>query len=159
MTYTFLFYIFLCFVIGAGGSYVLFSSGRILAAILYFIGILAIEVYFGTQWFTLNGDKIQASSGPWPPAINVCPDLLSLYKHTDGTPYCVDTIGVTNGSFKKWLGTVDTTNYNNAVRLYTGTDAEQRKKNLCADMKKYGLTWEGVYDGTTCLGGNPPLPA
>lgn len=164
MDYTFLFYIFLSFVVSAGGSYILFSSGRTIAALLYFVGILSIEIYFGTKWFTPSGDKVTGTPGAWPPSINVCPDYLSLYKDSTGTYYCVDTMGITASSPlaqpSPWTST-STVNASktNVFKLYTDQTGTQRLNSIIAQMKTIpGLTWEGVYDGSTPLGGTPPLP-
>ena len=91
MDVSFLFYVFLSFVIGSGGTYILYSSGRIVVAILYLVGVIAIESYFGSRWF--SGTQVNVTFGAWPPSINVCPDMLSLNKNGT-TPVCVDTVGV-----------------------------------------------------------------
>ena len=156
MTYVFLFYIFLSFVISVGGAAILFSNGRSLAALLYLIGIMIIEIYFGTRWFKPDGNTT-ATVVVWPPAINVCPDFLSLY--TDpltGTAYCVDTVGITT-SLTKWTSG-SSVGTNNVFNLFLDTAGSDRTSKLCAQATTMGLTWEGVFDGTTCLGGQPPVP-
>ena len=172
MDYTFLFYIFLSVVVSAGGSYILFSTGRTIAAGIYIIGMIALESYFGTRWFTTSGNKVSNLSGSWPPSINVCPDYLSLYKDTDGTYYCVDTVGVTNSSlsttpFQPAKGsdgnylpiTAAQKSSGKVFQLYKDQTGEERMNSLKTQLKTMpGVTWEGVWDGTTLLGGRPPLP-
>jgi len=154
MDVTFLFYVFLSFVIASGGTYILFSSGRIVAAILYLVGVIAIESYFGSKWF--SGTEVNVTMGAWPPSINVCPDMLSLYKNGP-TPVCVDTVGVApSGGIVKW--TTGSTDPNAMFNLSTTKTGDERTKALCAEAKLKNVTWEGVWDGTTCLGGVPPMP-
>jgi len=156
MEYVFLFYIFLSFVLLSGGAFVLFSSGRALAAILYFIGVLIIEIYFGVQWFRSDGTTT-ATFGPWPPSVNVCPDFLSLYTDpTTNKSYCVDTVGVSS-ILKTWTkGTSPLPA--NSFSLFTDQSGATRTNSLCAEAQRTGVTWEGVWDGTTCIGGSSPFP-
>lgn len=155
MDHNFLFYIFLSFVIATGGTYVLFSSGRIISAIVYLIGIVVLEVIFGMRWFQTSGAK-NATIGPWPPSMNVCPDFLSLY-HIKGEPVCVDTIGVSTGGMSKWTDATQT-DERYLFRLFIAEPVATRTKKLCEQAKLKMVTWEGVWDGTTCLGGQPPVP-
>jgi hypothetical protein len=157
MEYVFLFYIFLSFVVATGGVYVLFSNGHPLAAFLYLIGIIVLEAYFGQRWFTPAGKK-QTASGPWPPALNTCPDFLSLTYLTNGEPVCVDTIGVSTNGMAKWTGPTQT-DEKYLFHLFVTTSDAARAQSLCDQAKLKGVTWEGVYDGMSCHGGVPPLPA
>jgi len=156
MEYVFLFYIFLSFVIATGGAFVLFSTGHGTASLIYLFGVLIIEIYFGTKWFQGNGNT-KTVNGSWPPSINACPDFLSLYS-TDGKSYCVDVNGVaSSGGITKWVSGA-TVSEQNAFPLSTDLKGAARTAALCAQAKKMNVTWEGVWDGTTCLGGQPPLP-
>jgi hypothetical protein len=160
MDFSFLVYIFLAFVIASGGAYALSSTGRTIAAIIFFVGIIAIEAYFGTRWF--QGDKERketAAITAWPPAINSCPDFLSLYK-VDGVSYCVDTIGAAPaGGIAKWSeGASFAERPDYFFQLFTEQNGEQRVKSLCNECQVKKVTWEGVWDGATCLGKEPPKP-
>ena len=163
MEYTFIIYIFLSLVLTSGGSYTLLMSGRFVSSILFFIGIIAIEIYFGIRWFNgTNQRSIQPSIGNWPPSVNVCPDFLSLYK-TSNQYYCVDTIGVApnkEGAIRVFTSEVgiepeDTYRFN----LHLDKGGTDRTKALCDEAKKKYVTWEGVWDGSTCMGGSPPIPS
>ena len=163
MEYTFLIYIFLSLVLTSGGSYTHLMSGRFVSSILFFIGIIAIEIYFGIRWFNgTNQRSIQPSIGNWPPSVNVCPDFLSLYK-TSNQYYCVDTIGVApnkEGAIRVFTSEVgiepeDTYRFN----LHLDKGGTDRTKALCDEAKKKYVTWEGVWDGSTCMGGSPPIPS
>lgn len=163
MDYTFLLYIFLSLVVTSGGAYALLMSGRIVSSIIFFIGIIAILIYFGTRWFTGTSQKsIQPSIGKWPPAINVCPDFLSLYK-TSNKYYCVDTVGVAPNKegaiaiFTSESGTEPDEKYR--FNLHLDKEGTDRTKALCDEAKSKHVTWEGIWDGSTCMGGSPPIPS
>ena len=160
MDYVFLFYIFLSFVIASGGAFVLFSTGRTIAAIMFLVGAIAIESFFGLRWFKADG-KPTAATGPWPPSINVCPDFLSLYKTSDGSgnsvSYCVDSNGVSAGGITKWTSS-SMPSGNNVFNLSANLSGAARVKALCTEAAAKKVTWEGVWDGTVCIGGVPPAP-
>ncbi len=154
MDYVFYFYIFLSFVIATGGAYVLASSGRIVAAFVYLLGVVAIEAFFGMRWFTGSTVK-KTETGPWPPVLNTCPDFLSLHYNGD-VAVCVDTLGVApNGGIKKWAGNADSGFIYN---LHLDKSGPVRAKALCDEAKAKMVTWEGVYDGSNCLNVDPPKP-
>jgi len=127
---------------------------------MYLVGAVAIEVFFGLRWFKKDGTTT-TEKGPWPPSINVCPDFLSLYKTSDAsgnsTAYCVDNNGVASGGITKWTST-SMPSGNNVFNLSTHLTGDIRVKALCAEAAAKKVTWEGVWDGTVCLGGIPPLP-
>jgi hypothetical protein len=161
MDYVFLFYIFLSFVIASGGAFVLFSSGRTISALMYLIGAISIEIFFGLRWFKAGG-ATTAAVGPWPPSINVCPDFLSLYKTSDGSgnsiSYCVDNNGIASaGGLTRWSAG-SAPSGNNVFNLSSNLGGSLRTTALCNEAKAKKVTWEGVWDGTVCLGGQPPLP-
>ncbi len=160
MDFTFLVYIFFAFVISSGGAYALSSSGRIVAAIIFFVGIIAIEVYFGLRWF--EGDKERTNKAEiktWPPSINVCPDMLSYLKVGD-VHYCVDTIGIApaGGLAKYAEGASVSERPDYFFNLHTDKSGEARVKAVCEECQAKKVTWEGVWDGATCLGKEPPKP-
>lgn len=162
MDYVFLFYIFLSFVIASGGAFVLFSSGRTIAAIMFLVGAVVIEAFFGTRWFQASG-KTTAAVGPWPPSINVCPDFLSIYKGVadssgNRVTYCVDNTGVA-GNMPRWTSSsVPSQTGNNVFNLSANLTGAARTKALCTEAAAKKVTWEGVWDGTVCIGGVPPAP-
>lgn len=156
MDIKFLFYVFLSIVIIAGGTYQTFSSGADVAAALFFFGSIMIILFFGFRWFTPQG-AIKQEGGPWPPLINYCPDFLSL--HTIGTtPYCVDTVGVTDGGITRMTDPATQTDEKYLFNLFASQTGDQRIKSLCDQCAAKKVTWEGVYNGVTCLNRNPPLP-
>jgi hypothetical protein len=95
----------------------------------------------------------------WPPAINYCPDFLTLTTIGE-EKVCIDMTGVAQSSastLQRSNGANTGDNY--IVRLYTATpSAAERVKKLCDDAKAKGITWEGVWDGSSCSGVAPPLP-
>jgi hypothetical protein len=56
----------------AGGSYKFYSDSQSLAALLFFVGTLAVFIVFGQKWFSSNAifSKTPVS---WPPTINTLP--------------------------------------------------------------------------------------
>jgi hypothetical protein len=74
---------------------------------------------------------------------------------------CVDTIGVTypSGStgLSKWTGPSQT-DEKYLFHLFTNSTGQERIDKLCAHAKEKKVTWEGVWDGYVCIGGQPPLP-
>ncbi len=160
MDFSFLVYIFLAFVIATGGAYALSSSGRTIAAIIFFVGIIAIEAYFGTRWF--QGDterKEKPNITAWPPSVNVCPDMLSILKVGD-VSYCVDTIGIApaGGIAKYAEGASVEERPDYFFNLNTDKSGEERIKAICEECRNKKVTWEGIWDGATCLGKEPPKP-
>jgi len=157
MDFLFLLFIFLAAVGIVGGAYFLYSGGRHITAFLFFGGLLALTVVFGLRWFRNDGSLNTPSVAAWPPVINVCPDFLSLTS-IDGRAVCVDTVGVApNGGLQQNDGTqMDAKTYFD-LQADT-TDAAARTAQLCDQCRSQMLTWEGVYDGASCIGGNPPYP-
>jgi hypothetical protein len=155
MQLTFIFYLLISLSAILGSVFLNLQAGKTLSAGLLGIGFLIISIVYGLYMFTASGDlKTQTSPGPWPPTINVCPDYLSLIT-VSGQPKCIDPIGVsTNPSaLRKWTGTGGDT-----FDLRTDLTGKNRIDRLCDDCREKGLTWEGVWDGSACLGNNPPIP-
>lgn len=147
MDWSFLLYVVVSIVFLLGVTYSSLVSGKPVAASILFIGILAAIVYFGVQWFTTYGN-VKNEGGAWPPdgSINVCPDFFSLGKSTT-TPFpfvCKDTLGVSTsiGDFN----------------LQLSLTGKARAQALCDQCTTRGITWEGVYDGTSCTGLNRVIP-
>jgi hypothetical protein len=158
------FYVVVAIVVTAGGASQLLStgSGR---AIIFAIGSILLFVFFGYRWFG------NASDAPltWPPTINTCPDFLTFVPKISGMGTsnasgggCVDMLGVSsNGGMQKMsrtgLAAISKSTSPNLLFPYTSADiaANADKQNylsgVCGACKVGGITWEGVYDGDTCL--------
>jgi hypothetical protein len=153
------FYIFLAIVFTSGGSYSFYIGGKQISAGIFFVGALAISIFFGLRWFPASGSVILAPS-PWKPVLNYCPDFLTLTT-INSEKVCVDTIGVTypSGStgLSKWTGPSQT-DEKYLFHLFTNSTGQDRIDKLCAHAKEKKVTWEGVWDGYVCIGGQPPLP-
>jgi hypothetical protein len=156
MDLKFLFYSFLSVVLITGGTFYFFSSGAQTTGAIFFLGSIIATIFFGMRWFSLSGTD-SAAPGAWPPAINYCPDFLTLTT-VGGEKVCIDMTGVAQKStLKRSNGTNTGSDY--IVKLHTTTpSAAERVKKLCDDAKEKGITWEGVWDGSTCSGVAPPLP-
>jgi hypothetical protein len=153
VNYWYVFYILFSIVVVAGGSYSLYSSETLGKTIIYAVGASLVMVFFGMRWF----GNIPAKSNVWPPTINTCPDYLTH----NGTG-CVDYLGVSSkvGGFAKSTkttvqyfggsqapGPFTSTTVNTAIRAGdTG-----RLQEICNACSNGGLTWEGIYDGDTCI--------
>ena len=163
-------YIVFAIVLIGGGTSVLFTSSRSISAVLFLGGALAIFSIFGIRWF--GSDKSLFSQAPvsWPPVINTCPDYLMYYKRkrSDGSyeDTCVDKLGVSkNGSLKVIPGDGNINDGNDEYFFSLTTkssDSTKKKQELCMRAIQYGLTWEGITNGESCIGQNgnvePPTP-
>jgi hypothetical protein len=157
MELSFIFYILVSIAVILGSIYFNIKSGKDISAAILGIGFIIISVTFGLYLYTPSGSfRTESKGGAWPPTINVCPDFLSLITK-DGTPSCIDPIGVSNASYglQKWSDSGSDA----AVFDLALTQAGQaRVTTLCKQCAEQGLTWEGVFDGTACLNNNPPIP-
>jgi hypothetical protein len=157
MDFTFLLYIFLSFVIGIGGAYGLVQMQRPTAAILYLVGAIAILIFFGLRWFAGDSLRVGAvETKSWPPTINLCPDFLSIYERTlNGVKekICVDLIGVaTQGGIQKMTAPEQALKPEYVFSLFNNLSGAARQAALCNHCKEKKVTWEGIYDGVTCVG-------
>ena len=144
-----------------GSVYFNFSAGKYVSAGLLGTGFLTISILYGLYMFTPSGDVITNTiSGPWPPTINVCPDLLSVIT-LNGNAVCIDPIGVSNqtaNGLKKWNNSGNTgTDY--VFDLHLAKTGQNRIAALCTQCLEKGLTWEGVCVDGTPLTNQPPIPA
>lgn len=155
MDLLFLFYIFLSAVVSTGGAYAFITKGQTAAAGIFFAGMIIVLFFFGFRWFTASGETTASQAGPWPPVVNMCPDYLTLYT-MDGAPVCIDTVGVSSG-LKKWTGPTQTGD-DFKFNLFTTASGDDRVQKLCNECKTKQVTWEGVYDGSVCIGNEPPKP-
>ena len=153
MDLKFLFYCFLSVVIITGGAFYFFSSNLQTTAAIYFLGTTVASIFFGFRWFSLSGPM--NNPGAWPPAINYCPDFLTLTTIA-GQKVCIDMAGVSQKStLQKSDGTNTGDNYIFRLHTTAGTD---RITRLCDEARDKGVTWEGLWNGTSCSGVAPPLP-
>lgn len=156
MDFVFLFFIFSVSVLIIGGSFMLFTNGQAIFGGIYFVGTVIAAVIFGLRWFLPSGD-INRPGTVWPPVVNTCPDFLSLYQVGD-TPVCIDTVGVAKtGGISKWTDPSQTQDQY-VFNLFTNLTDLARAKKLCEEAEKKKVTWEGVFDGSTCANVNPPYP-
>jgi len=75
-----------------------------------------------------------------------------------GEQVCVDTVGVAqSGGMSVWKEPTQT-DEKYLFHLFTNQSGATRSASLCAQAKSKGVTWEGVWNGTSCTGVVPPLP-
>ena len=127
-------------------------------AVLFGVGATLVFIFYGKRWFP---DTSGNTSPTWPPKINSCPDYLTyVASFTDGHPGCVDMLGVsTTGSLQVVTSNPATLASTDAkVFPFTSAFIEQVSSNVqqlqavCNACQAKGLTWEGVWDGDSCLG-------
>lgn len=135
------------------GSNQLYSSGMGTATI-YAIGSTLVFILFGYRWFS---NPVVPMT--WPPNVNMCPDYLTFAKNIGTNGACVDLLGVSRGGLlpmnKNAISTAKPSDKNNVFE-YTAKDVSAAitpaaLQTICDRCKEAGITWEGVYDGDTCL--------
>jgi hypothetical protein len=156
MNFKFVFYCFSAILAITGGGYYFFSSRQETVAAIFFLGATVAALFFGFRWFNSSGDT-NTTSGPWPPSVNYCPDFMTLANIND-EQVCIDTVGVaTAGGISSSDGTKIADQY--LFKLYLTSSGADRTSLLCQQAKEKKVTWEGVWDGTTCLSSQePPKP-
>ena len=156
MELIFILYIFAAFIVIPGTFFILSLFNKFLAAGIASIGMLALFVLFGIQFFTSDGNSIQQTTPTkWPLTINYCPDYLSLLKLSDGSFTCVDTVGVATGNTPLQYfnpnnsvnGTATPNDQQKFSLQLQENDDNKRRELIINDCKAKGLTFEGVYDG------------
>jgi hypothetical protein len=146
------------------GTNAVSSTGNI-RGVVFCIGTSLVFLYYGLRWFGTPQEKLKH----WPPVINMCPDFLTFVPNIKSgqttVPGCVDLLGVsvpTNAAsgflkvFPTSISTLDASmttkvfNYTaNDIKATTSSDDLQ---TICDACQRAGLTWEGVYDGDSCVG-------
>jgi hypothetical protein len=126
-------------------------------AIIYAIGVTMVLIFYGYRWFGKKTDQTPT----WPPTLNTCPDYLTYVKTLPGSGSgsgCVDMLGVSkNGILVKVLNSELTgTSALTANKIFSATSKLATDTTtilqLCNMCKQKGLTWEGIYDGDSCIG-------
>ena len=140
----------------AMGTAKLYTMG-VPTAIIYAIGVTLVLIFYGYRWFS----KKTNDTPTWPPTLNTCPDYLTYITTLPGSGSgsgCVDMLGVSkNSTLTKVLSselTGTTALATNKVFLATSSSVKDTTTilQLCDLCKTKGLTWEGIFDGDTCIG-------
>jgi hypothetical protein len=140
------------------GTQKVYATGQLRGA-LFALGAAWVLILFGVRLFGKPPKKFLH----WPPVINTCPDYLTYIPSlSDGQPGCIDLLGVTNSSAGLKLvnpSEVPSLSSNNADKVFPYTSEDVTKASsasavqiICDTCKSAGITWEGVYDGNTCVG-------
>ena len=156
MDYNLFFYIIVSIMLISGSFYLNFSTGRSIQGIILGVGILLVSVLFGLRWFSGVFSLPKDANAKWPPAINTCPDYLTLTK-LGSTYVCVDTVGVSQQGMRKWSD-ANQTDEAYIFKLSLEKSGTQRIQAICDECKDKKVTWEGVWDGDVCLNNEPPRP-
>ena len=137
----------------------LYGMGMTFGAVLYGVGASFMLVTYGLRWFGSDKSILSNVKGPWPPVMNTCPDFLTYYQRAkaDGTKEdtCIDTIGVSRNPviFPRFPsgGAPPTDDKYYFSLKTTKADAAGRNQELCQRTIQYGLTWEGISNGESCI--------
>ena len=157
MEFWFIVYIIVSIITILGSFYLNFVSGKRVQGAILGVGFLAASITFGIRWFTPSGTMTGGVlQGPWPPSMNTCPDYLSTFKVGNET-VCVDTVGVSRGKMKRCTDATQT-DEDYVFHLHLNEDTATRIQSICQECEKKGVTWEGVWNGSMCLGREPPKP-
>ena len=157
MDFPFILYIFLSITLTLSGTYILVKSDRTLGSFLFLIGIILVLTYYGLRWFSNESFKFtKFPSDTWPPVMNLCPDFLTQIRRPNtGTKVeyaCIDTIGVSQNGIRRYTQDSDLNNEAFIFKLYEDEkNTAKRYQLLCQECKEKKVTWEGIYDGVSCL--------
>ena len=157
-------YIIVALAVCAGGTYKIYGIKQSLSALIFFIGSSIAFIIFGMKWFNEEG-TFAKTPVPWPTVINTCPDFLTYYKRpipsgtNDSDKYgdtCIDTVGVSKDGSLHLYKVPDPSDPPTDDKYYfsiktNAIDNDGRKEELCARAIKYGLTWEGITNGESCI--------
>jgi hypothetical protein len=136
------------------------GMGMTLGAGLYGVGALFLLVIYGLRWFGSENSILSNAPVPWPPVMNTCPDYLTFYKRkrADGSTEetCIDTIGVSrNGAMLQRFPSSGPAPNEDDKYFFplktTKADTAGRNQELCQRTILYGLTWEGITNGESCI--------
>jgi hypothetical protein len=169
VNWNFVIYTLLSIAIVAMGTAKLFSMGAP-TGIIFAIGSAMIFIFYGYRWFGVDPKK---KPDTWPPTLNTCPDYFTYIESLPGDkkPGCIDmlgvcsvnTIGITTQeqlAVQSGSGVISSTT---AAKVFgfTSTDIKNGTdvRSICLSCKAKGITWEGVFDGDTCVGASPNSPA
>ena len=135
------------------GTNKLYATGQT-RGVIFAVGVSLVLMYFGVRWFGKGSDKPKK----WPPVVNMCPDYLT---YVPSLPGCVDMLGVsTNGNMTISMPSdLPTLQISNTQRVFEYTSPDVKAATtasalqaICDRCKNAGVTWEGVYDGDSCVG-------
>lgn len=66
----------------------------------------------------------------------------------------MNLVGVSPGGVQQLLDPANVANDNYVFTLYENLKGQDRINKLCQECKDKKVTWEGVYDGQSCLDPN-----
>lgn len=160
LNWYFVIYLLFCIAVVGMGVTKLYSMGTA-TAIIYAIGSIMILIFYSYRWFGTD----TTSSPTWPPTINTCPDYFTYIASLpgDSKPGCVDLLGISkNTGIRKTDASglsAATLRSDTADQVFPFTSKDVLKATttavvtgICQLCSSKGITWEGVYDGDTCVG-------
>jgi len=170
-------YIIVALVIEIGAIVYAVKAPMVLMLAAFIPLSLYIFLVYGWNWFGPGGPYTNTPV-PWPPTLNSCPDFLVSYViPKNGSvlpiPGCVDTIGVSTkptlfpqraSGVPNWTtapsaAVSPTTAPNYHINGWFATRTGETTAALCTRLQSVGLTWEGIWDGTTCYSNGSQIKA
>jgi hypothetical protein len=155
-------YIVCCLALVAGGCSQFVKRDMMIGAGVFGIGAIIISILFGFKWFSSETSLLSQTPVKWPPVINTCPDYLSYYERDTITSKggkektCIDRVGVSRNDvgmnhINLFPSDPSTPPTDNSYYFSLETTSNNPKKELCDRAKRFGLTWEGVTNGQSCI--------
>jgi hypothetical protein len=153
-----LMYVVYAVLLGLGTTIFFMNNGQSATAITFLLLALGVFIFYGLRWFGQESVFNPPTSFTWPPYINTCPDFLYYYRRRGTEDTCVDPIGVSRGGTLTLnrLSPGDIKSQEDNDRIFfpletSGGSPDAIQRELCQRAKTYGLTWEGVTDGQSCM--------
>lgn len=143
-----------------GGVTTLYRMGMTLAAGLYAVGAGFLLVTYGLRWFGGEKSILSDATVQWPPVMNTCPDFLTYYKRkkADGSSEdaCIDTLGVSRNPAMLQPFPANGPAPNDDDKYFfslktASSETAAKNQELCQRAILYGLTWEGITNGESCI--------
>jgi hypothetical protein len=150
-------YIIVAIIVIGLGTLKIVNLQQSIAAFLFFVGSLIIFIIYGIRWFSQNNSIFSETPVSWPPVINTCPDYLTYYKRTKpgkSADNCIDLIGVSRNGMLKVFPKDGVEPEDDAYYFDLTTkssDPAAKNAELCQNAMVYGLTWEGITNGESCV--------
>lgn len=153
-----LMYVVYAVLIGLGTTIFFMNNGQTITAVLFILLSLGVFIFYGLRWFSKDSVFNPPTKFTWPPYINTCPDYLYYYRRRGTEDTCVDPIGVSRGGRltldRISPGEIKAQEDNDKIFFPLATNATGAnaiQTELCQRAKTYGLTWEGITDGVSCI--------
>jgi hypothetical protein len=140
------------------GVFYSYTPDALARTLLFAIGGSLVFYFFYLRWF----GQTEQIPDFWPPTINTCPDYLT-YVTIGNSGGCVDYLGVATGGSSNLPKSNPSDRFTSTsdIKVFAKTSTDVRAardaaaiSQICTLCQQKGVTWEGVWDGDTCVGMN-----